>query len=122
MVSYEDFVDCLTAASGELEAAYQEVLKAWSPEEPPSTTLFAAFGDRIAQVFGRVGEDSNRLVFSLIEQAMASGDQRLVTAVATGLIEALVNRAIGESDARWRQIESYLGPRSLDHANAWLSV
>ncbi|HXH46479.1 MAG TPA: hypothetical protein VNK51_21910 [Bradyrhizobium sp.] len=89
MMGCEDFVSLLIAASGGVQAAYQEALDEWRPEEPPVTILFAALGDRIAEDFGRAGVDANRRIFSLIEQAMESGDQGLVTAVATGLIEAL---------------------------------
>jgi hypothetical protein len=121
MKGCEDFVGLLAAASGGVHAAYQEVLNEWQPEEPPVTTLFAALGDRIAEDFGSAGVDANRRMFSLIEQAMESSDQRLVTAVATGLIEALVTRAV-RSEGLWEEMASLLGPRSRHHAEAWLAT
>jgi hypothetical protein len=121
MMGCEDFVSLLAAASGGVQAAYQEALFEWRPEEPPVTTLFAALGDRIAEDFGRAGFDANRRIFSLIEQAMESSDQGLVTAVATGLIEALVTRAV-RTDHLWKEMASLLGPRSLHHAEAWLAT
>jgi hypothetical protein len=117
----EDFVSLLVAASGGLQATYREVLDEWRPEEPPVTTLFAALGDRIAEDFGRAGVDTNRRMFSLIEQAMESSDRGLVTAVATGLIEALVTRAV-RSEGLWKEMAPLLGPRSLHHAEAWLAA
>jgi hypothetical protein len=121
MMSCEELIGLLIAASGSVKAAYQEVLDEWRPEEPPVTTLFAALGDRIAEDFGGAGVDTNRRMFSLIEQAMESGDQGLVTAVATGLIEALVTRAV-RSESLWTEIAPLLGPRSLYHAEAWLAA
>ncbi|WP_136623633.1 DUF7674 family protein [Bradyrhizobium centrolobii] len=121
MMGCEDFVNLLVAASGGVHAAYQEVLEEWQPGEPPVTTLFAALGDRIAEDFGRAGVDANRRVFSLIEQAMESSDQGLVTAVATGLIEALATRAV-RSESVWKEVASLLGPRSLHHTEAWLAA
>ena len=121
MMRCEDFVALLAEVSSGVGAAYQEVLDEWRPEDPPVTTLFAALGDRIAEDFGSCGVDTNRRVFSLIEQAMESSDQTLVTAVATGLIEALVTRA-ARSEGLWKQMAPLLGPRSLHHAQAWLST
>lgn len=120
MMRCEDFVDLLAATSGGIKAACQEVLDEWRPEEPPVTTLFAALGDRIAEDFESAGVDTNRQIFSLIEKAMESGDPGLVTAVATGLIEALVTRAM-RSESLWKQLAPFLGPRSLHHAEAWLA-
>ena len=121
MMGCEDFVSFLIAASGAIQAAYQEVLDEWRPEQPPITTLFAALGNRIAADFGSAGVDTNRRVFTLIEQAMESSDQALVTAVATGLIEALVTRA-AQSESLWKEMTPLLGPRSLHHAEAWFAT
>ena len=121
MKGCEDFVRLLAAASCGVQAAYQEALDEWQPEAPPVTTLFAALGDRIAEDFGSAGFDANRRLFSLIEQAMESRDQGLVTAVATGLIEALVARAV-QSAGLWNEMAPLLGPRSRHHAEAWLAA
>ena len=121
MKGCEDFVGLLAAASSGVQVAYQEVLDGWRPDEPPVTTLFAALGYRIAEDFSNAGIDTNRRLFSLIEQAMESGDQRLVTAVATGLIEALVTRAV-RSEYLWDEMTLLLGPRSRHHVEAWLAT
>ncbi len=72
------FVGLLAEISDAVQAAYQEVLDEWHPEEPPVTTLLAALGDRIAEDFDYAGAHT-----------MESGDSDLVTAVATGLIRSL---------------------------------
>lgn len=117
----EDFIGLLAAASDSVQAEYQRVLDEWQPEEPPVTTLFAAIGDRIVEDFVSADVYANRRMFSLIEQALESGDQSLVTAVATGLIEAMVTRA-AQSEGIWEKIALLLGPRSRRHAEAWLAT
>lgn len=121
MMLCEDFVGLLAAISGGVQAAYQEVLDEWLPEEPPVTTLFAALGDRVAEDFDGAGVDTNRQIFLLIEKAMENGDSGLVAAVATGLIEALVTRAVRD-ESLWKRMAPFLGPRSLHHAKAWLTT
>ena len=57
-------------------------------------------------------------IFQLIERAMESDDQVLATAVATGLIEALVARTEQNQDL-WGELSLMLGKRSFRHAKAW---
>ncbi len=116
----EDFLGSLAAISVGVRATHQEVLDEWSPEEPPVTTLFAALGDRIAEDFDNADGNTNRQVFSLIEEAMEGGDSGLVTAVATGLIEALVTRT-ARDEGLWKRMTPFLGTKSLHHAEAWLT-
>ncbi|MCH8500240.1 MAG: hypothetical protein LAT63_17365 [Marinobacter sp.] len=111
------FVDSLLARSNALSAAYAELNEYWLPDEPPLTSLFAALGDRIAEELGQ-GKDVDDSIFDLIERAMVSGDEILILAVATGLIEAMVARA-GSSDDEWERIVAWLGEASRSHAEAW---
>ncbi|UXY15516.1 hypothetical protein N8I74_00430 [Chitiniphilus purpureus] len=116
---YEGFIYSLIETSNAVRAAYQEVSCEWKPEDPPVTTLFAALGDQIVEDFGSTDLATNNRIFFLIEQGMESDDEGLVTAVATGLIEALATKAVSEEDL-WNRISKFLGPKSLQHANAWL--
>lgn len=120
MTSIEDFLSLLLAASDGVRAEYQKVIDYWRPEEPPVTVLFGALGERIAAEFDIAGDDTNRRMFSLIEQAMESHDERLLTAVATGLIEYLVDDAVRRGSL-WKRMAPFLGVRSRGHAKAWLS-
>lgn len=115
-----DFIGFLVIISGGLHASYQEVLDEWQPEEPPVTTTFAALGYRIAEDFSSADIDVNRRVFSLIEEAMGSNNQELITAVATGLIEALATRVAHQEDL-WERVVPFLGPRTRIHAETWLA-
>ena len=116
---YQNFVDLLAHQTIGLQAAHEETLEYWTPEEPPVTTLFAALGDRIADDFESTEPDVNSRIFALIESAMASGDQKLITAVATGLIEAMISRAAAK-EGSLRRLTRELGVLSRKHAEAWM--
>lgn len=115
--SCEVFIDSLVVSSPALEAAYDDVKAYWEPDEPPTTTLFAALGEGIAEELGK-GNEVSRSVSDQIEQAMRSDDENLVTAVATGLIESMVAWA-GSSEDAWKLIANWLGEVSKRHAEAW---
>ncbi len=117
---YQGFVDTLVHQTSGLRTAYKDVLEYWSPDNPPVTTLFAALGDRIADDFESTDSDVNSRIFALIESAMASSDQKLVTAVATGLIEAMISRLAAREESL-RRLTQELGALSRNHAEAWLA-
>lgn len=106
-----------TPAASKIE---RDMTSDWAPDEPPVTILFAAVGCEVAESFDSNDEAVNRSVFSLIEQGMDSADPLLGVAVATGLIEGMATRA-AQVDGLWARITPHLGPKSLSHANAWLS-
>lgn len=116
---YQGFVNELVRQTLGLRAAHEEALEYWRPDEPPVTTLFAALGDRIADDFGSTESDVNSRIFALIESAMASGDQKLIIAVATGLIEAMITRAAAKEGSPQRLTQE-LGALSRMHAEAWM--
>lgn len=119
--SCREFVDTLIEQAASLQIAYRETVEYWEPDEPPVTTLFAALGGQIAEDFDRTGTEVNQSIFRLIEAAMVSDDRSLVTAVATGLIEAIVGRAWRQEDL-WLRILPMLGDLTRQHAEAWVAT
>ncbi len=119
-VSCQEFVSQIVRLSEGMKTSLHETLEYFAPNEPPVTALFEALGDRIAEDFDSASLDVNQQVFHLIEEAMGSGDSHLVTAVATGLIEAIVTRT-ARSEGLWLRIFPMLGERSLHHAKAWMA-
>jgi hypothetical protein len=59
---------------------------------------------------------ARKSIFDMIGEGMKSADDALVTAVATGLIEALVGRAA--KDGRWPNDSKALGQLSQAHSGA----
>lgn len=116
----ENFLVSLLNVSDGIRKAHKAMIEDWRPEDPPPTTLYAALGYQIVDDFLGYHSEARGRIFSLVEQAMESEDEDLGEVVATGLIEALVTRAM-ETEGLWEQIKPLLGPQSLYHAEAWLS-
>jgi len=119
-LSCQKFVDQIVALSEGMQISNRETVDYFAPNEPPVTTLFGALGERIAEDFDSASMVVNQQVFRLIEDAMTSGDSHLVTAVATGLIEAIATET-ARNEGLWQRISPMLGERSLHHAKAWLA-
>jgi hypothetical protein len=113
--SIASFVTRLADISPGLSAARDGAVAYWTPDEPPVTTLLGEIGEAFVADYDAVDDAVNRAVLSEIEQAMASDDDELVTAVATGMIEGM----IGSGEGSWERIRPRLGARSAAHADAW---
>lgn len=116
--SLSEFVMSLINGSAELRAAYLDEVTYWSPDDPPVTTLFARLGSAIVENFDSQSSEYNQGVFKTIESGMLSEDHELVTAVATGTVEAIVSRWSDRPGLK-DEIQSLLGVRSRSHALAW---
>jgi hypothetical protein len=101
-----------------LDEALTECVKEWEPETPPITIAFAQVGHAIAEHLDSYDISTTKRVFRMIEEAMASRDEVLATAMATGLVEAIVT-ASDKREGLWKKLELLFGSQSLKHANAW---
>jgi len=113
-----DFLLSLASKSPVLNETLDRCFLRWRPEEPPITVAFGELGHAVGEHFHDLPIETQQKIFAQIEEGMVSSDEGLATAVATGLIEALVT----ESDRRtelWSQFEKLLGPESLKHAVCW---
>ena len=117
-VESRSFLDALLQQSTGLSAQYSADVEYWAPEEPPFIVLLGALGRQIVEEFEQAGADANKRIFALIEEAVAdNGD--LGTAVTTGLIEAIVNKA--ERMDLWLPISNCFGKLSLNYIDAWFA-
>ena len=119
-ISCSEFVDALLKQSASLEPVRLQTVEYWEPDEPPVTILFAALGEGIARQFDNNKKESNLALFHLIESGMSSPNSELVTAVATGLIEAMVSQA-AQVEGLWLRMSPLLGYLSRRHAESWLA-
>lgn len=116
--SCKAFVAAFVEQSPRFQSKYRETLDYWAPDEPPSTILFGDLGQCVVEEFDSAGPSVNQRIFKLIEDGMASGEEQLATAVATGLIEAVVTYT-DKDENLWRRVSSMFGERSRKHADAW---
>ncbi len=92
----------------------------WDGEEAGLCNDLSAFADYVARRVDAGEPAELRQIFYQVEHLMAGGDAQVQEAVATCLLESLVNLA------SWNRIErdfrAYLGPRSRAHCQAWDEV
>lgn len=112
------FLATIKKLSHELTAAHEKTVEYWLPDHPPITIAFSEIGCCLADDFEKIEKVARERIFLLIEDGVASDDEELGTAVATGLIEGMVVRAITRGN--WDSIAMELGPLSKSHAEAWI--
>jgi hypothetical protein len=118
-VLVDSFVREITACSPGLSTAHQAIIDYWAPDNPPTTVALSELGDRIVDDFNLVDRATNEAIFRMIEEALAKGNIELSTAVATGMIEGIVGRAI--RNGLWDEVQPLFGKLSASHAAAWAS-
>ncbi len=114
-----EYLRSITLAVPQLNERLDDCLHRWgSLEIPPITFMFAEVGDVIAENISTLPKHQLQEIFLKIEEGINNPDTVLSTAVATGLIEALVSNADKKPEL-WREFEKLLGAASLRHAVAW---
>lgn len=79
---------------------------------------FAELGSALIDTLPSLPVEVSGAIFAEIEKAMASSDERLGDAVATGLIERLVSMADKKPEL-WSLYRNNLGPKALEYALEW---
>ena len=88
------------------------------PEAPLAIPLLGHFGVTIAANFDTIPPGEWKTLSAMIEQGLASGDEDVGTAVATGLVEGLIHRAETVENL-WPRIEAALGSAARSYADAY---
>ena len=88
------------------------------PEYPLAICLLGHFGGVIATNFDEISPGEWAALSAMIEQGLASDDEDVGTAVATGLIEGLIHRAETVANL-WPRIEAALGSEARSYADAY---
>ncbi|MEP1422297.1 MAG: hypothetical protein ABJK59_11060 [Erythrobacter sp.] len=113
----QDFLANLAGLFSPILSTHQETIDYWGAEEPPITIAFADVGRCIVQTFNEMDSPTRAAIFDRIETGMKSDDEQLGTAVATGLVEAIVGHAARLGN--WEMIRTDLRPVTRKHADAW---
>lgn len=112
------FIELLVAVAPPLKVTFEDTIAYWRPEPPPVTIAFGELGESLVEHYQFFGPDQIREIMTIIEEGINSQNDELSTAVATGLIEAIVGHASAVKD-RLEPILSQFGPASRSHADAW---
>ena len=112
------FIDEIANKFDVLQKSIDEMNEYWEPDQPPVTIMFAAIGKELVRQFDNLQNEKKLAVFQFIEDGINSYDIKLKTAVATGLIEALVSEST-ENEDLWLRIEQQLGGTSKHYALSW---
>jgi len=92
----------------------------WLPDEPPIIYLFGEVGESIINELLNDHKKSFKLCFDIIEDGLTNLGNLIRTAVATGMIEAMVAKSDNDLQL-WTRLEKLFGPESKKHALAWRS-
>ncbi|MDQ0419272.1 hypothetical protein J2045_000282 [Peteryoungia aggregata LMG 23059] len=112
-----EFTNRLRILMPEFEEIEERLTLEFRPEPAGIVSLCAEAGWQIAANFHSIPNPG--ALFEVIEAAMASGDDTLSTAVATGLIEGLISSS-DNRPGEWGMILPYLGVKSKAYADAWI--
>lgn len=113
-----NYLRTLIVGIAALEEPFNRCLQEWGAQTPPDTIIFTEIGRAIGARFSAFTAEEQRRLFVGIEEGMLSHDAALRTAMATGLVEALVAKADKSPDL-WSDFEKLLGTTSMEHALAW---
>ena len=112
------FADQMLSASALLRDNCRDLEDYRDPEEPLPIGLLGYFGGEIAKQYGTIGPEEWKRLSDLIEQGLASDDNDVGTAVATGFIEGLIHHAEAVAGL-WPKIEASLGSLARSYADAY---
>ena len=112
------FAENMLSRSAFLRRHCRDLEKFTDPECPLPNSLLGEFGWEIANNWDAITPDEWALLSAEIERGLASDDDDIGTAVATGLIEGLIHRA-EVIDGLWPTIEARLGPLARRYADAY---
>lgn len=117
MHSYDTAVGMILRHSRHIEESHSQLVSSWLPDDPPVTIVFANIGRCLIHLYSNASAATPfRDLFGVIEELMIDGDESVQSAVATGLLEALLNEAAirGTTD-----LVSLFGPNTRAYCQAW---
>ncbi len=118
MKSAMDYAESMLSKSEFLRTHCNDVNEYRDPEEPMPTLLLASFGLQMAAHFEQIPPAEWKALVRAIEEGVSNKDKDIGEAVATGLLEAMVNYAEA-TEGLWPEIEARLGPEARDYVEAY---
>ncbi|GKW01866.1 hypothetical protein PEC301877_06810 [Pectobacterium carotovorum subsp. carotovorum] len=113
-----EYLSVFTHKSEYIKNEANQSIEYWLPDPPPTILLFSLVGKALVNQLALLRESDKLNFFQHIEMGINSENTDLATAVATGLVEALIT-ASDEDESVWGKIENYLHSESKNHALSW---
>lgn len=115
------FAEYMLSSSAFLREHCCDTEEYMDPECPLPIALLGKFGGEIAENYDVITPNEWKSLSATIEEGLASDNNNVSTAVATGLIEGMIHRAEAVENL-WSRIEAGLGPRARSYAQAYCRV
>lgn len=112
-----DYCEQFKNVNNSLDLAIEEMMCFWSPDPPPLLIYLANIGRWILDNFNTLNNKEKLYFFKIIEDGISSSDVDLSNAIATGLVEAIVNRVNNENF--WLEISPYFQSETQNYAKEW---
>lgn len=112
------YIERMDSYSDVISESIDSMKEYWAPDEPPIIMLSSHIGKALVKAFPKLDRTERELIFEHIENGMISANDELATAVATGLIEAMVT-STDDNQCLWEEVEKALRQKSKEHALAW---
>ncbi|MCD0505059.1 hypothetical protein [Bordetella petrii] len=100
-----------------LKAVNEHAIRTWGADL--KNLLCGYLGQGIVDHYDGFTPQQKAYLCDTIEAGMDKGDESLKTAIATGLLEALHQRAMRLH--RWEEIKPLLGPHAMNYLHAWIN-
>ncbi len=117
MKKYIDYIYCLIDIVPDLQKGIEETYPDWK-EDLIFVSVLGFIGIYIFDNYELISKDRLSKLFTLIEESVHHEDEYIGTAVATGLLEAMVNKGDKNSE-KWRGVWQHFGKESKEYIKAW---
>ena len=115
-VNIEQAYKLLTGLHKALKIKFDEEIEYWKPDPLLSTVMTGSFGEVLVEQESEFTDEEYRSVFSAVENLLLNYNEEVGTAVATGLLEALIQLSDQRNPARFVY---FLGEEAKKYCIAW---
>ena len=116
--SLEIEIEPLLSSSVALRNHSDEIVKQRLPERPPATLLLASIGDCFAKTINQVSRQEQLAIWRSIENLLVNGTEEVKNAIATGLLETVLNEMSAGRLDWFSQVEN-MGNATLAYCKSW---
>ncbi|HEV7301789.1 MAG TPA: hypothetical protein VGN72_20800 [Tepidisphaeraceae bacterium] len=111
-------IEHLAGVARPIRLGYATLLDKWFPDAPPNTLVFSTIGRSFSSASTELHNGEVAAMWCTVEHLLSKGNEEVKNAVATGLIEAVLDEiSAGRLDAS--VIVNHLGPRTKAYCRAW---